>query len=69
MNMLFCDCGMKGSARQKESSFLQDESFHGEGKQNEKENLPAVSEDHVEDCLKNLKVHKSVGPNEIHPRF
>ena len=34
----------------------------------EKEDLPAVGEDQVRDHLKNLKVHKSMGPNEIHPR-
>ena len=65
---------MKGSTRQSEPSFLQDESFHGEGKRKEnedhleKEDLPAVNEDHVEDHLKYLKVHKSMGPNEIHPQ-
>ncbi|KFV17082.1 RNA-directed DNA polymerase from mobile element jockey, partial [Pterocles gutturalis] len=29
---------------------------------------PAVGEDEVRDHLKNLKVHKSMGPDEIHPR-
>ena len=38
------------------------------GKNWEKEDLPAVSEDHICDHLKNLQVHKCVGPNEIHPR-
>ena len=33
----------------------------------EKEDLPAVSEDQAQDHLKNLKVHKSMGPDEIHP--
>jgi len=33
----------------------------------EKVDLPAVSEDQVWDHLKNMKVHKSMGPNEIHP--
>ncbi|KFV07675.1 hypothetical protein N339_03275, partial [Pterocles gutturalis] len=28
---------------------------------------PAVGEDQVRDHLKNLKVHKSIGPDEIHP--
>ena len=32
----------------------------------EKEDLPAVNEDQVQDHLTNLKVHKSTGPNEIH---
>jgi len=34
----------------------------------EKVNLPAVSEDKVLDHLKNLEVHKSVGPNKIYPQ-
>ena len=38
------------------------------GKNWEKEDLPAVSEDHICDHLKNLQVHKCMGPNEIHPR-
>ena len=29
---------------------------------------PAVSEDQVHDCLRNLNIHKSIGPDEIHPR-
>ncbi|KFW05032.1 hypothetical protein N327_02643, partial [Fulmarus glacialis] len=29
---------------------------------------PTVGEDQVRDHLRNLKVHKSMGPNEIHPR-
>ena len=33
-----------------------------------KEDLAAVSEDHICDHLKNLQVHKSMGPDEIHPR-
>ena len=37
------------------------------GKKWEKENLLAVSEDQVWDDLNNLKVHKSMGPNEVHP--
>ena len=32
----------------------------------EKEDVPAVSENQVRDHLKNLKVHKSTGPDEIH---
>jgi len=34
----------------------------------EKEDLPAVCEDQVLDHLKNLEVHKSVGPNKIYPQ-
>ncbi|KFZ52582.1 RNA-directed DNA polymerase from mobile element jockey, partial [Antrostomus carolinensis] len=29
---------------------------------------PTVGEDQVQDHLKNLKVHKSMGPDEMHPR-
>ncbi|KGL85959.1 RNA-directed DNA polymerase from mobile element jockey, partial [Charadrius vociferus] len=29
--------------------------------------LPIVGEDQVRDHLRNLKVHKSMGPDEIHP--
>ena len=36
------------------------------GKNLEKVDLPAVSEDEVQDHLRNLKVHKSMGPNKIH---
>ncbi|PKU40656.1 rna-directed dna polymerase from mobile element jockey-like [Limosa lapponica baueri] len=32
------------------------------------EELPTVQEDQVRDLLRNLKVHKSMGPDEIHPR-
>jgi len=38
------------------------------GKNLEKEDLPAVSEDRVQDHKKNLKVHNSMEPDEIHPR-
>ncbi|PKU34102.1 rna-directed dna polymerase from mobile element jockey-like [Limosa lapponica baueri] len=31
-------------------------------------NRPLKGEDHVRDHLRNLKVHKSMGPDEIHPR-
>ncbi|KFQ40588.1 RNA-directed DNA polymerase from mobile element jockey, partial [Mesitornis unicolor] len=34
----------------------------------EKEDTSFVSEDQVRDHLKNLKVHKSMGPDDIHPR-
>jgi len=30
--------------------------------------LPAVSEDHVCDPLRNLSIHKSMGPDKMHPR-
>ncbi|KFV19892.1 RNA-directed DNA polymerase from mobile element jockey, partial [Tauraco erythrolophus] len=29
---------------------------------------PTVGEDQVQDCLKNLKVDKSMGPDEVHSR-
>ncbi|KFQ17252.1 hypothetical protein N331_10433, partial [Merops nubicus] len=29
---------------------------------------PTVDEDKVLECLRNLNVHKSVGPDEMHPR-
>ncbi|KFW04233.1 hypothetical protein N327_12989, partial [Fulmarus glacialis] len=29
---------------------------------------PTVGEDQVQDHLRNLRVHKSMGPNEIHPQ-
>ncbi|KFQ07249.1 RNA-directed DNA polymerase from mobile element jockey, partial [Leptosomus discolor] len=32
----------------------------------EKEDQPTVSEDQIRDYLKNLKVYKSMGPDEIH---
>ncbi|KGM00298.1 hypothetical protein N301_16142, partial [Charadrius vociferus] len=34
----------------------------------ESEEQPTVGEDRVRDHLRNLKVHKSMGPDEIHPR-
>ncbi|KFQ07900.1 RNA-directed DNA polymerase from mobile element jockey, partial [Leptosomus discolor] len=34
----------------------------------EKEDLPTVSEEQVHDHLKNPKVYKSMGPDEIHPQ-
>ncbi|KFQ33472.1 hypothetical protein N332_05936, partial [Mesitornis unicolor] len=36
------------------------------GRDWEKEDPPTVSEDEVQDHLKNLKVHKSMGPDDIH---
>ena len=30
---------------------------------------PTVTEDQVHDHLRNLNIHKSVGPNEMHPRL
>lgn len=35
----------------------------------EKEDLPAVREDQAQDHLKHLKVHKSIGPDEIDPQL
>jgi len=32
------------------------------------EDPPTVGEDQVRDCLRNLKVHKSMRPEEMHPR-
>ncbi|KAK4817866.1 hypothetical protein QYF61_001676 [Mycteria americana] len=40
----------------------------GKGRDWEKEEPPTVGEDHVRDRLKNLKVHKSMGPEEMHAR-
>ena len=37
-----------------------------ESKDKNLEDLPAVSEDQARDHLKNMKVHKSMGPDEIH---
>jgi len=41
----------------------------GKGKNENKEDLPAVSEDQVQDHLKNLKVHKSMDPTRFIHRF
>ncbi|KFO63841.1 hypothetical protein N302_09895, partial [Corvus brachyrhynchos] len=38
------------------------------GRDWENEEPPTVGEDQVQDRLRNLKMHKSVGPAEIHPR-
>ncbi|PKU46066.1 rna-directed dna polymerase from mobile element jockey-like [Limosa lapponica baueri] len=40
----------------------------GKNRGSENEELPTVQEDQVRDLLRNLKVHKSMGPDEIHPR-
>jgi len=40
----------------------------GKGRDWENEELPTVGEDQVQDCLRNLKMHKSMGPDEMHPR-
>ncbi|KFP62549.1 RNA-directed DNA polymerase from mobile element jockey, partial [Cariama cristata] len=37
------------------------------GRDWENEEPPTVGDDHVQDHLRNLKVHKSVGPDEMHP--
>ncbi|GAB0188486.1 mitochondrial enolase superfamily member 1 [Grus japonensis] len=39
-----------------------------EGRDGENAEPPAVGEDQVQKYLRNLKVHKSMGPDEIHPR-
>jgi len=33
----------------------------------ENEELPTVGEDQVQDHFRNLKVHESTGPDEVHP--
>ncbi|KFQ11058.1 RNA-directed DNA polymerase from mobile element jockey, partial [Leptosomus discolor] len=38
------------------------------GRDWEKEDPPTVSEEQVHDYLKNLKVYKSMGHDEVHPR-
>jgi len=40
----------------------------GKGRDWENEECPTVGEDQVRDCLRNLKVHKSTGPDEMHPQ-
>ncbi|GAB0183519.1 mitochondrial enolase superfamily member 1 [Grus japonensis] len=40
----------------------------GKGRDWENEEPPTVAEDQVHDQLRNLKVHKSMGPDEMHPR-
>ncbi|GAB0180169.1 mitochondrial enolase superfamily member 1 [Grus japonensis] len=39
-----------------------------EGRDWENAEPPTVGEDQVQDHLRNLKVHKSMGPDELHPR-
>ncbi|GAB0186694.1 mitochondrial enolase superfamily member 1 [Grus japonensis] len=39
-----------------------------EGRDRENAELPTVGEDQVREYLRNLKVHKSMGPDEMHPR-
>jgi len=38
----------------------------GKSRDWENEEPPTVGEDQVRDCLRNLKVHKSMGPDEMH---
>ncbi|GAB0189884.1 mitochondrial enolase superfamily member 1 [Grus japonensis] len=40
----------------------------GKGRDWENEELPTAGEDQVQDHLRNLKMHKSMGPDEMHPR-
>jgi len=40
----------------------------GKGRDWKNEELPTVGKDQVQDHLRNLKVHKSVGPDEMHPQ-
>jgi len=51
-----------------QTSFKQAPVAENKGKNWEKEDLPAVSEDRVQNHVKNLKVHNSMGPDEIHPQ-
>ncbi|GAB0207414.1 mitochondrial enolase superfamily member 1 [Grus japonensis] len=39
-----------------------------EGRDRENEEPPTVGEDQVREYLRNLKVHRSMGPDEMHPR-
>jgi len=39
----------------------------GKGKDWENEELTTIGEDQVSEHLRNPKVHKSMGPDEIHP--
>ena len=38
----------------------------GKGRDSENEEPPSVYDDQVRDHLRNLKVHKSMGPDEVH---
>ncbi|GAB0203223.1 mitochondrial enolase superfamily member 1 [Grus japonensis] len=38
----------------------------GKGRDWENEEPPTVGEDHIQEYLRNLKVHKSMGPDELH---
>jgi len=40
----------------------------GKGRAWENEELPTVGEGQVQDHLRNLKVHQSMGPDEVHPQ-
>lgn len=40
----------------------------GKGRDWENEEPPTTGEDQVQDHLRNLKVHKAMGPDEMHPR-
>ncbi|GAB0182265.1 mitochondrial enolase superfamily member 1 [Grus japonensis] len=39
----------------------------GKGREWENEEPPTVGEDQVQEYLRNLKVHKTMGPDEMHP--
>ena len=41
---------------------------NGKGRDWENEEPPTVGEDQVQDHLRNLKVHKSTGPDHLHPQ-
>jgi len=40
----------------------------GKGRVWENEELPTVGKDHIQDHLRNLKVHRSMGPDEMNPQ-
>ena len=40
----------------------------GKGRDGENGERPTVGEDQVQDHHRNLKLHESMGPNEVHPR-
>ncbi|PKU46231.1 rna-directed dna polymerase from mobile element hypothetical protein [Limosa lapponica baueri] len=41
--------------------------LHGKNRGYENEEPPTVGENHIRDLLRNLKIHKSMGPDKIHP--
>jgi len=49
------------------SVFTSAQVTEGTGRERENEELPTVGEDQVHDHPRNLKMHKSMGPGEVHP--